>query len=607
MIESLTAAILIASGLVVVSIFTSLIAFRIGAPLLLFFLGVGLMAGESGLLGIGPGDAPAAYLVGSAALAIILFDSGFDTSFASYRTAAWPALTLATLGVGLTTAMVAVPGHVLLGLDWVQGLLLGAIVSSTDAAAVFFLLRVGGITLRDRVRSTLEIESGTNDPMAIFLTITLVELIAQGHTGSDMGWLLLLGFVEQMGIGAVAGVLAGQAIVHTVNRLDLERALYPLLVLSMALVTFAGTNLLGGSGFLAVYIAGLVAGNAQLRGIGLIRRIQGGMTWMAQITMFLTLGMLATPSHLVTFAVPALAVAGILIFVARPLAVWLCLAPFGFNRAETAFVAWVGLRGAVSILLAILPLIRGLPGAPTYFNTAFVVVLVSLIIQGWTLGRTARGLGLVVPRRIGPVERVELELPGNARHELVVYRIVKDSPVARGQRLPRWARPSLVVRGGLSYSVHRAGRLQPGDTVYVFIPPRMVPLLDRLFASPALLDHEDSQFWGDFALSPDARLGELSLMYDVPIGRHDPAWTVGELLRREFGGRVETGDRLALGPVDLIVRDVDEDHRVTAVGLALEPEPRRGARAIECIDGRGADGAGSWRSTLAGRLKRFWR
>ncbi len=575
MIESLTAAILVASGLVVISIFTSLIALRIGAPLLLFFLALGLLAGEEGVLGIGFDDAPTAYLVGSVALAIILFDSGFDTSFASYRTAAWPALTLATWGVGLTSAIVAVPGHYLLGLSWMEGLLLGAIVSSTDAAAVFFLLRVGGITLRDRVRSTLEIESGTNDPMAIFLTITLVELIASGHGADGVGWRMVLGFVQQMGIGAIAGILAGQAILQTVNRLELERALYPLLVLAMAMVVFAGTNLIGGSGFLAAYVAGLVAGNAQLRGIGLIRRIQGGMTWLAQITMFLTMGLLATPSHLATFALPALAVAAVLIFIARPLAVWLCLAPYGFSRAETSFVAWVGLRGAVSILLAILPLIEGIPSGRIYFNAAFVVVLVSLLIQGWTLGRTARWLGLVVPRRIGPVERVELELPGEARHELVVYRIVTDSPVAKGQRLPRWARPSLVVRNGQSVSFHRAGRLQPGDAVYLFVPPRQVPLLDRLFASPARLDEQDSQFYGDFALAPEARLGEVSLLYDIPIGRYDPQWSVGELLRREFGGSVEAGDRLPLGPVELIVRSVDENHRVTSVGLAVSPEPRR--------------------------------
>lgn len=575
MIESLTAAILIASGLVVVSIFTSLIALRIGAPLLLFFLALGLLAGGEGVLGLGFTDAPTAYLVGSAALAIILFDSGFDTSFASYRAAAWPALTLATLGVGLTSALVAVPGHFLLGLNWIQGLLLGAIVSSTDAAAVFFLLRVGGITLRDRVRSTLEIESGTNDPMAIFLTITLVTLIASGQGAEGLGWAVLLGFGKQMGIGAAAGLIAGQIIIQTINRLDLERALYPLLVLSMALVTFASTNLVGGSGFLAVYVAGLVAGNAPLRGISLIRRIQGGMTWLAQITMFLTLGMLASPSHLAHYALPALAVAGVLIFIARPLAVWLCLTPFGFSRAETNFVAWVGLRGAVSILLAILPLIEGLSDAAIYFNTAFVVVLISLLIQGWTLGSTARWLGLVVPPRIGPVERFELELPGHARHELVAYRIVPESPVVKGHRLPRWARPSLVVRNGESLNIHRAGRLQPGDTVYLFIAPGQAPLLDRLFASPTRLDAEDSLFYGDFALAPEARLGEVSVLYDIPIGKHDPHGSVGELLRREFGGSVEMGDRMPLGPVELIVRSIDDHHRVTSVGLAVAPEPRR--------------------------------
>ncbi len=577
MTETITIAILVASGLAVASIFTSVISFRIGAPLLLVFLALGLLAGEDGLLGIDFDDAPTAYLIGSAALAIILFDSGYDTSLHSYRSAAWPAITLATAGVLLTAGVVAVPAHFLLGLDWLEGLLLGAIVSSTDAAAVFFLLRVGGIHLRDRVRSTLEIESGTNDPMAIFLTLALVGMLAGGGDAVGFG-ALALSFALQMGIGGAAGALGGWLIVQAVNRVELERGLYPLVVLGLALVVFSITTLAGGSGFLAVYVAGLIAGNARLRVGQTIRRFQTGTTWLAQITMFLTLGLLATPSQFMAVALPALAVALVLIFVARPLAVWLCLLPYGFSRNETTFVAWVGLRGAVSILLAIIPLLSLLPHSAVYFNTAFVVVLASLIVQGWTIGRTARWLKLVMPPRVGPVERVELELPGQAHHELVTYRINPESPVAKGDRIPRWARPSLVVREGRSLSVHKAGRLQPGDYVYLFVPPEQVPLLDRLFASPAALEEDDSEFFGDFVIDPEARLGGIAATYGFAVAETDVERTVAELLRREFGATIEAGDRMPLGPVELIVRAVDEDHRVTEVGLAVEPQPIRRQR-----------------------------
>jgi cell volume regulation protein A len=562
---------LVSSGLLVASIFTSLAAFRFGAPLLLVFLFVGLAAGEDGL-GLRFNDAGAAYFIGSLALAVILFDSGFGTSIRSFRQAAGPAITLATLGVVLTAAIVGVAAHFALGLGWLQSLLIGAIVGSTDAAAVFFLLRIGQITIRERVRSTLEVESGSNDPMAIFLTMLLVELIAGGIDYPDAG--VLLGFIQQMGLGVVMGIGGGLLIAVVVNRVDLEGALYPVLVLAAAFFLFALAGILGGSGFLAVYVAGLVAGNRRLRGADGLRRFQGGMTWLAQIVMFVMLGLYATPSEFLAAAPGALLLAFVLILVARPFAVWLCLLPFGFRGREQVFVGWVGLRGAVSILLAILPVIAELPNGQLYFNTVFIVVLVSLVLQGWTLRPMARWLRLIVPPIVGPLNRVELELPGTAHHELVVYKVAEGSPVARGARLPRWARPSLVIRDGHSMKWQQVRHLQPADNVYVFTAPRFVRLLDRLFAGPAEVAPDDRDFFGIFDVDPRQLIHTLAALYGVTLPAEVDDVSIADFIGSRVGGRAEIGDRVALGTVELVVREVDDAGQAVACGLAIVEEDR---------------------------------
>jgi len=449
MLDLIFPAFLIAAGLVLASVMTSALAFRFGAPLLLVFLGIGLIAGEDGL-GITYDDANSAYLIGSLALAIILFDSGFNTKLKSLRQAAAPAITLATLGVALTAALVGVAARYIFGLPWLEAFLIGAIVGSTDAAAVFFLLRVGGITIREHVRSTLEVESGSNDPMAVFLTVTLLALILSGDSQNSLWQDLITGFVLQMGLGVLMGIIGGYAIVAVANRITLEGALYPIGVISAAVCLFGLVGIMGGSGFLAVYVAGLVAGNSGITGQVGLRRFMEGLTWVAQIAMFLTVGLLATPSQFLDIAVPAVGIALVLTFICRPLAIWLCLLPFSFQRNEAAFISWVGLRGAVSILLGIIPLAAGLENGQLLFNIAYIIVLTSLLLQGWTIRPMARWLGLIVPPRIGPVSRVGLELPGRSDHELIVYRVVDESPVLRGERLPRWARPSLVVRDGRS-------------------------------------------------------------------------------------------------------------------------------------------------------------
>ncbi len=569
MFEAMNVAILIGSALVAAAAFTSILSFRFGAPLLLIFLLVGLGAGEDGL-GIEFNNLGAAYFVGSVALTIILFDSGFATRLATLRVAALPALLLATLGVLITALLVGLAAQLVLGFTWLQGLLLGVIVAPTDAAAVFFLLRVGGITLRDLVRSTLEVESGSNDPIAIFLTVALVGLLGASATdAAALGTDVLLPLAIQLVVGAGVGFIGGVVIVQVVNRTDFESALYPIVVTALALATYAVAGLAWGSGFLAVYVAGLVSGNARIRHAMALRRFQEGTTWLSQIAMFLTLGLLATPHEFPAVALSAVVLAAFLILVARPVAVWLCLMPFRFSRHETAFVSWVGLRGAVSILLAILPVMAGVPGGRMMFNIAFVVVLASLIVQGWSIAPMARFLGIVVPPRRGPVDRIELELPGSARHEIVAYSVHPESAVAKGQRIPRWAEPSLVVRDGRTLRRDRFGKPQAGDRIYVITTPDYIDLLDKLFAGPEP-GAADPALYGEFSLAPDTRLAELARTYPLTLAEGDQALTIGELLRRELAGDIEPGDRVALGTVDVVVRRVSEANAIEEVGLAME-------------------------------------
>ncbi|XAZ22820.1 potassium/proton antiporter [Sinorhizobium sp. B11] len=568
--EAFYIVVLVATALVLLAAFSSLLAFRFGAPLLLLFLMIGLAAGVDGL-GIEFSNNYLAYILGSIALAIILFDSGFGTPMQAFRIAAIPSLTLASVGVLLTAGLFAFAARWLLHFSWLEGMLLGSIVASTDAAAVFFLLRIGGINIRDKVRSTLEVESGTNDPMAIFLTIALVEVLASGerYAGINIGMLAM--FIQQMGLGVILGLLGGMMIVLIAGRLETDRGLTPIFVLALALLVFSFTGAVGGSGFLAVYVAGIYAGNRKMQAIGTIRRFQDGMTWLAQIIMFLVLGLLATPSQFPVIIVPAILLALFLIFVARPLAVWLSLLPFDYTQQEIGFVAWVGLRGAVSILLAIMPILGGLQHSQIYFNTAFIIVLVSLLVQGWTIKPVAKRLGLIIPPRIGAVDKVEVDLPGAANHELLSYRVVKDSPVLRGERIPRWAAPSLVIRDGKSMRYQYAGRLRENDLVYLFIAPSYSRLLDRLFASRAPVDEDDAEFFGAFALSPARPAADLDAAYGPGLlNESEKGLTIAELMKQRLGGKADYADRVRLGSLILIVRDLDDQDHITSVGMSLE-------------------------------------
>jgi potassium/hydrogen antiporter len=565
--------ILVVSLVLFASVLASVVTSRFGVPLLLVFLLIGMLLGEQGPGGIQFDDVQLAHLFGSLALAIILFDGGLMTPFRNFRVGLKPALGLATFGVLITAGITGAFAAWWLGLHWMEGLLLGAIVGSTDAAAVFSLLRSQGLELKQRVGATLEIESGSNDPMAIFLTIVLIELIVSGND-KDVGLVMLLELVRQMGLGGLFGVLGGLGLVWLINRLVMSPGLYPLAVMAGGLSIFGITSVLQGSGFLAIYLAGLIVGNRPLQSSQYIKRFHDGIARLSQIGMFLMLGLLVTPSDLLPVALDALLFAAVLILVARPIAVWLCLLPFRFPWREQVFVGWVGLRGAVPIILALFPLLAGMDQAQMYFNIVFFVVLVSLLIQGWTVAFSARRLGLEVPPTSHLVQRVELDIPGQRELELVGYRIAKDTPVVVEQRdtvwLPKSARAVAVLRGKHLLETLDMADLRPEDYLYLIAEPADLPDLDRLFiASGAPKRLSEQAFFGEFVLNGDARVGDLSAVYALDLPDSDHALTLDAFMRRDLHtAHPVVGDRLQLKAVCLVVRKVEGD-RIAKVGLKL--------------------------------------
>ena len=391
---------LAAAALVFTSVLAGLFSVRIGFSFLLVFLFAGILAGEDGFGGYRFDDFRLSFWVGNVALAVILLDGGLRTAYATFRTGLRPASLLATLGVIVCAGITALAGVWFVGLDWQTAMLLGAIVGSTDAAAVFALLTRSGVTLNERVASTLEIESGINDPMAVYLTLAFIALLASDMPTSSPWVMMGMAFIQQFGWGTLLGVVSGFLMAELLRRVasrDAGNGILALLIGSAGLSIFAVTGMVGGSGFLAVYLFGLIVANRAAEVVESTLAAMDGYAWLAQAGMFLLLGLLVTPSSMTDSLGPGLAIALVLIFVARPVAVWLCLTPFRFSAREIWFISWVGLRGAVPIVLALFPLLAGTAQAGLVFNIAFMVVLTSLLTQGSTIGFVARKLGVAMP------------------------------------------------------------------------------------------------------------------------------------------------------------------------------------------------------------------
>ena len=565
-LDTVSITILLGALLVLAGIMSSLVALRFGAPLLLAFLVVGMLAGEGGPGGIKFDDVKATYTVGSVALGLILFDGGLRTRFATFRSVLAPAGMLATVGVLLTAALTAPMAWLTLGLSPLEALLVGAVVASTDAAAVFFLLHARGLRLRPRVNATLEVESATNDPFAIFLTIVLVEILLVG----DKSWQdIIVLLLREAIFGGIIGLLGGRAMVFVLNRLNLPQGLHAPFVAAGALVTFGLAQSVHASGFLAVYLAGLVVGNRATRAHSTLIAFLDAATWLAQIAMFVLLGLLAWPERLPQRALPALAVAFALMFIARPAAVFLCLAPFRFSLREKVFISWVGLRGAVGIFLASIPLLVGLRKDLLYFDVGFVVVLVSLLVQGWTIPFAARRLRISVTSAAVSPRRVELDLPGQLSQELVGYPVVVGSPYLRYGITPSWAKLTLVVREERVLTPEEAGAIREGDHVYFLAPPERAQALDRFFVDmpPSMLP--DPRLLGDFFVPSEATLGALAEIYGLPVETEHMATSLSDHFLEQLGRAPRQGDMVRLGEVVLQAHTV-ADGRLVTVGLQLE-------------------------------------
>lgn len=564
--------ILLAAILLLVGILSSKLSARIGLPVLVLFLVIGMLAGESGIGGIAFDNPLGAHTLGTLALAIILFDGGLQTPTSSIKAVWKPASLLATVGVLVTAMLTGAAAAYILDLPLLEGMLLGAIVGSTDAAAVFSLLRNAGIHINKRLKSTLEIESASNDPMAIFLTVGLLEVLVNGM---QPGIGLLQLFVVQMGVGALVGLGVGWLSVKLINRIHLAASgLYPVLVAACGFLSFGVSANLGGSGFLAIFLTGVFIGNRRIAFQRSTFLFHDGLAWLSQIVMFVVLGLLINPLSLLEVWFEGLVIAAVLILVARPLAVAPILRLFGFNAREITLVSWVGLRGSVPIILAIFPLMFGLPNADLIFNVVFFVVLISASIQGTTLPIVARKLRLTEKPPAVPAASLEITALEEVDADIVEYTL-SEQPRAAGRRLSQMALPdttvvAMITRGKEVIPPRGSTELHPGDHLFVVLRPETRPFVDCVFSdAPDKVSSDLSD--QPLRLKGSTTLGDLRHSYGFILNGPEET-TLDTLLRSQLDMPLAVGDTLHLDGMTLSVEGILGE-RVTTVALQLATQP----------------------------------
>jgi cell volume regulation protein A len=482
-----TALLLATCGLLLgVSVVFSRASQRTGIPIALLFIVVGMLAGSEGVGRIDFDDYRFAFRVGTVALALILFDGGLNTPLQTVRKAAAPAGVLATFGVAGTAVLVAAVAHAL-GLDWPAALLIGAVVSSTDAAAVFAVLRGSGLQLKRRVGVTLEVESGINDPVAVILTTTLTQNLLSPGTASEIR--IVAEVMVQLLVGGLVGIVVGYGGRQLLARLSLlTGGLYPVMSLALALLAFGAGTLLHGSGFLAVYLAGLVLGNGPLPYHAGLLRVHDALAWLSQVGMFLILGLLVYPSRLIDDALIGLGIAALLAFVIRPLVVALCLAPFRYPRKEVLYIGWVGLRGAVPIVLATFPVLAGAPGAERLFDLVFFIVVASALVPGATVAWVTRRLGLQSKEPPAPQPVLAIESRQPLQGELISF-YIDEALVVAGMPveelpLPEGSAVTLIVRNNRLLPPIAGTALEPGDHVHLIAQREDRGFIQLMFGRP---------------------------------------------------------------------------------------------------------------------------
>jgi potassium/hydrogen antiporter len=565
--------ILVTGMLLLLGIASSTFSARLGVPVLVLFLGLGMLAGSEGIGGIVFVDYALAHGVATVGLAVILFDGGLRTPLSAVRPVWKPSVLLATVGVLVTSAITALAAMWILNISLLEGLLLGSIVGSTDAAAVFAVLRSGGVRLPDRLAATLELESGSNDPMAIFLTISCLDLLL-GQV--PFGPALLLRFVMQMGIGAIIGLSVGFAAVRVVNRINLAAAgLYPVLVMAFGLLTFGLAAWLGGSGFLAIYLAGIVLGNNRIafqRGIFLFH---DAAAWLSQIVLFILLGLLSFPSRLIAVGPQGLLLGAVLIFVARPVAVAVSIFAFRFHWREMLFLSWVGLKGAVPITLATFPLMAGAPRASLLFDIVFFVVVVSALLQGWSLTYVAYWLGLQRPAEPEPPVTLEISSMRHVEGDIVDYAVSEDSRAAgrlvRELALPEGVVIAMIAREDQIIPPQGRTRIEAGDHVILVLRPGTRLLVDRVFARH-LSPREELPALLEFPLRGSITVRELEDFYGICMEAPRQC-TLDQAIRRRLNSdELAVGRMVEFGQIALRVHEVSPSGLVEQVGMVILPQ-----------------------------------
>ncbi|KAF0569608.1 K(+)/H(+) antiporter NhaP2 [Psychrobacter nivimaris] len=582
---------LVGAVLIFASIMASTLSARLGVPLLLLFLIVGMLAGEQGILGIEFSQYALANFVGQAALACILLDGGLRTSFKSFRVGLKPAITLATWGVLVTVMVLGVFVTWLLDVDWRFGLLMAAIVGSTDAAAVFSLLRNGGVKLNDRVQATLELESGANDPLAILLVTGLIALNVDPDGQTVFGFLVLL--LQQLSFGLGMGLLFGYFLSRLLPKVHLAEGMYAILILSAGLAVFAATNLIGGSGFLAVYLTGVLIGNHKVRSTEHVMRVMDSFAWLSQAVLFVVLGLLVTPSNVLNVWHYSVAIALFMIFVARPIAVYTSVKPFKFKDREIGFISWVGLRGAVPITLAILPVMAGIDNAFMLFDIAFGVVVLSLILQGTTIPTMANLFKVRIPTNKDPKEEHEVWVSDKASITLYEFE-AKSGAFAIGRHpmgISKGINPDEIsvfalVRNQQIVVVDDNTKLKYGDSVWYAMRGNHASKIAKIFNDTTLDRKAIDDFYGDWLLSPSVKLGDLpfftgimaseTLVKTLKTSDEDSAknmWeqTVAEYVKSHLGTAPVSGDTVVVSDEwSLVIKEVDDKGKLRTIGLKYQ-------------------------------------